>query len=75
MNARSLMAIPPKGRGSLNDSPPRPQAPGASPNRRGLVPRHYRLEPPYCAASLVARDAARLTAISVLFSAVLGVMP
>ena len=31
--------------------------PGASPNRRGLVPRHYRLEPPYCAASLVGRAA------------------
>jgi hypothetical protein len=35
----------------------RPQAPGGSPNRRGLVPGHYRLEPPYCAASLVARAA------------------
>jgi hypothetical protein len=33
----------------------RPQAPPAAPSRRGLVPRHYRLEPPYCAASLVAR--------------------
>jgi hypothetical protein len=28
----------------------RPQAPGGSPNRRGLVPRHYRLETPCCAA-------------------------
>ena len=41
----------------------RPQAPGGSPNRRGLVPRHYRLEPPYCAASLVARAAIDYTAV------------
>jgi hypothetical protein len=40
----------------------RPRAPPASPNKRGLVARHYHLEPPYCAASLVARAAIDHTA-------------
>jgi hypothetical protein len=41
---------------------PKSDPAGGSPNRRGLVPRHYRLEPPYCAVSLVARAAIDYTA-------------
>ena len=39
-------------RGKLRKAALAPQAPGASPNRRGPVPRHYRLEPPYLSARL-----------------------